>query len=109
MSNYAPTQQSNAAGYIPMGQQLGAPNQVINPSVFNAFEGLQDEAQHLLVRASNLADRLCGSLPPSPANQTGAASSPSGLFEETSVHVATTRAFLAVALAAIERIEQKLP
>lgn len=84
------------------------PPAALNPSVFNAFEGLQAEALHLLVRASNLADRLCGPRPPSPENGDKSAP-PMGLFEETSMHVQAVRGMIAGATAALERIEGKLP
>ncbi len=84
-----------------------APPPPTNPSVFNAFEGIQGEAAHLLARACNLADRLCGAMPQgTDANKQPA---PNGLLEDAQMRLGHIRAMIIGATAAIERIEQKLP
>lgn len=79
----------------------------VNPSMFNAFEGIQSEASHMLQRACNLADRLVGPLPAS----TGADKqpAPNGLFEDASMRLSHIRTCILAATQAIERIEAKLP
>ena len=103
--------QAQSVGYSAQtlqSQLPGNPAQTVNPSVFNAFEGIQSEAGHLLIRACNLADRLCGAMPPSDADA-NKQPSPNGLLEDAQMRLGHIRSMIIAATGAIERIEQKLP
>ncbi|HXI68431.1 MAG TPA: hypothetical protein VNH41_10860, partial [Steroidobacteraceae bacterium] len=75
---------------------------------FNAFESVQSEAAHLLTRACNLADRLCGAMPVS-GDPSSKQPAPNGLLEDAQMRLGHIRSMIIAATGAIERIEQKLP